>query len=355
MVDLGPSASIAAVNRVRSGGFAGLFRREEFEVVVDGDEEPTDEWGDDWDDDRPPVEARRPGGPGRAIQDGWEDDETFDPERDLRFKRLLEQRLAELPIIDSAEVSSSASPLPPPPPPPPDPFLDRPVDVVDLAAHDRDGVVRVVAEESLDIRELSVPVLDQPTVDRAAAFWLRLGRANRELDAFLPMPAPRTAIVGPLAHAASLIEAHQGLYRLAAEDVVVLTERRTPTIDGRWSVARSQEQLLAGSWVRSGAAVVIVLDVGDHAAPWVPDLVARMRRDCAIQLVRYVVPGVPGLDDLIEFWTGSEDPYAIDLPSPVPPQNVLALIDGGHPVASVAGADITGELVVAMRDRVQGG
>ncbi|MGB5757419.1 MAG: hypothetical protein WBM50_10925, partial [Acidimicrobiales bacterium] len=35
--ELGSTAAISGVNRIRSGGVAGFFCREEFEVIVDAD------------------------------------------------------------------------------------------------------------------------------------------------------------------------------------------------------------------------------------------------------------------------------------------------------------------------------
>ncbi len=477
----GPSASIAAVNRIRSGGIAGFFCREEFEVLVDGD--PTGRPVEGAMDHEPPAsssdrgervperpsgsgggeEEKRPGGAGRALQDGWEDDEdTYDPERDARFKRLLEQRLAELQIVDSVDVAGPAEPV--------EaidrrPAAERRLDAIDLVdRRDRPevevdvrddrgrsdepdgsdepvvvdestveterrggetpppgGSVRVVASEALHVRRLDGEQVDhlagRPTAPRAdvgpgdpipvegvpvdrhpmagddepgraahddwspeaggtdradddttptddapeerlvpphppSPLWHRIDRTNRELDAFLPMPAARNVIVGPLAAAIPVIRAHQGGYGLGPSDVVVLTARSTATIDAQWTLVRSSAQLLATAVASNPSPTVLVIDAPTAIPSWVGPLVNRLSGEAGIGLVRFVVPGLPDDDGLARCRTGGGGrPYVIDLTARVPPGTVLDLLDDGHPIATVGGADVTGELVVAMRDR----
>ena len=56
--------------------------------------------------------------------------------------------------------------------------------------------------------------------------------------------------------------------------------------------------------------------------------------------------------ELESYRQGSDVPYVFDLVSRVTPRSVVDFIADRHPVASVAGTELTAELLVALRRRV---
>ena len=71
-----------------------------------------------------------------------------------------------------------------------------------------------------------------------------------------------------------------------------------------------------------------------------------------VGLFRHVIPGQPTAPELESYRQGSDVPYVFDLVSRVTPRSVVGFMDARHPVASVAGAELTAELLVALRRQV---
>ena len=77
-------------------------------------------------------------------------------------------------------------------------------------------------------------------------------------------------------------------------------------------------------------------------------------RAAGVGLFRYAVSGRPTGAELEHYRQGSDVPYAIDLTARVDPARVVELVADRHPVVSVAGAELTPELLLALRRHVAG-
>jgi hypothetical protein len=96
---------------------------------------------------------------------------------------------------------------------------------------------------------------------------------------------------------------------------------------------------------------VLLIDVPVERPNWVGPLQNRLRA-AGVGLFRHVIPGQPTVHDLEAHRQGSDVPYVIDLVSRVQPGSVVRFIEDRHPIASVAGAELTAELLVALRKQV---
>ncbi|MGF1599689.1 MAG: hypothetical protein ACFCVK_22710 [Acidimicrobiales bacterium] len=391
----GDDVTITSVSRVRSGGLAGFFARETYEVEVstdparrrdDGGGDAPDEWSElaaggirmlpaqagrgsrrFSDEDlavlpTPSDEAHQAldlsdGGESLDRDDGGEASDrdgggtAVDPAD--RFQSLLERRLAELddtepwtpvgggtPRAGDRPATAAGAPATPVPatavPVAPVPVTPVPVTAVPLTA------VPVIAAPPV---VPSVPVTGTAPSDRT--FWSRLDRAVDELHGLLPPASVSTCVIGPLAHAAPVVR--QLEHRRPGEPVPVhvLTPRAEVVSEPGWHLVRDGAQL-ARAAESATTPVVIVIDVDGTEPIWLEPLVARLRRS-GIDLVRHVVPGRPTDRDIDRLLHLSSGPATLDLCDPVPPERTLRLLDRGVAVVSVGGLALGPEVLVALR------
>ena len=426
MVEHGENAAISAVNRVRSGGVAGFFCREEFEVVVDpeaadgaGDAEAVDDGALEGEDGGGGAEAADDGGdpqagagdgagePGSADGDirgpgdldagpertgpaarpparlAYQSNEAEEPapvfggpkppggdrERD-RFLTLLERRLEETAAAEAdhslrrfrATGRDQGQSGPPPAPAPVAPAPAAPLPTGAEQATDR---------------------APDRSRSRRSTFWARLDEAEAELDSFVPDRPGVTAVVGPLPLATAVVRRLADSIDDRPVDVVVLTDRAGIVSEPSWRLVRTGNRLVRlvlrrfegpstdptedgvdldqdSESVAVGdpqTPLMIVIDVpGDAPADlpsWVTGLQHRLRA-AGVGLFRYAVSGRPSGSELERYRQGSDVPYAIDLTARVDPARVVELVADRHPIVSVAGTDLTPELLVALRRHVEG-
>jgi len=429
----GSSVSITEVNKIRSGGVAGFFCREEFEVIVD--ELAT-----------AAKRAPKAGAPANEPHQGEDYEQShqvgrkeIDEERHqaghARFLELLEQRLDRAAITeaslapkpagqtrssdharpadleprdhgashpspelsidladDDGEVAKPFEPAAPPPEPQPVKLgipieLAKPIELrtpleapapseVDAAPEAAlqlalDEVIRAAppmpprstrtghANARLQSRgpgccDLTPPL---PTVagcfgqDRQRdTFWSRLATADDQLRSLVSAGEAVTVIVGPLALALPITRRLQCERRMAPGDVTVLTNRAGIVSEPSWQLVRTGRQLFDVAAATQGTPSLLVVDTAVELPVWVKPLLARLRT-VGIDLIRYVIPGTPVAEDLVQYRTGHNEPYAIDLVSRADPDLLLSLIRRGHPVATVGGVELSAPLVMAMAGR----
>jgi hypothetical protein len=179
-------------------------------------------------------------------------------------------------------------------------------------------------------------------------FWSRLANTDDELHAFVPIEYGPTAVVGPLASAVPVVRHLQCQHRLDSDDVVVLTNRAEIVSEPSWQLVRSGRQLIELSHQSRGAPKLLLIDVPVELPGWVAPLLVQLRVQ-GLELVRYVVSGRPAPDDLLDYWEGVDNPYVVDLVGRLEPEHVVRLVEHGHPVASVAGVDLSPALLLAMK------
>ena len=447
----GSDAAIAEVNRVRSGGIAGFFCREEFEVVVDLRE--VLELGDVGS----AVGARA--GHGGADRDGGDGERDLGPPAvgtEAGFRALLARRLEEAAAADTtpdpaaapgpaatpgpapqagASAGTSAVPATPeaggdpaaaappgaaaaaqpdpeatpaarpdprhpgavvepqpvePPPEPgptaatgPDPRLvgDQPqpappgrpgVPTPDASVgrpqpqppdaeaamagdhHTEDtGPGTGAPAPGLVVADRPAGGPSLPAVTAAAIpdFWLRLHRAQEELDGFMPPPSPFVACIGPLALITPIVARLRSRPPFASADVVVLTDRTEVVSEPSWTLVRSGNQLVERAHRRTDRPTLLLIDVPVDLPNWVAPLLNRLRM-AGVGLFRYAAPGQPTAAQLDGYRQASDVPYVLDLISRIPVAQLVDAIGQRHPIASVAGAAVTAELLVAMREQV---
>ncbi len=402
----GEEAAIAAVNRIRSGGVAGFFCREEFEVIVEPDGDAEDPIGSDAAgltddetiaddagrsddetiadvigrsaDDRPPT---RLADVGPAIDDDGPDpaetanptgttatteidDEPLtgtdvepavfggpiapgaDPARD-RFLALLERRLDEASAAEDELLRRRARPAA-------GRATDRPsvpVASAPMAAATATRPAPMDTDHPLDRPITATPSDGAGHRRPRPVFWQRLDRVTDELASFLPASSGRTAVVGPLPLVSAVVTRLQSTPELASADVVVLTDRAGIVSEPTWRLERNGDRLIRAVEESEGRPVIVIIDVPGDLPAWVGTLQRRLR-SAGVGLFRYALSGQPTSAELERYRQGADVPYAIDLTSRVEPGLVVGLIADRHPIVSVAGAELGPELLLALRRHV---
>ena len=396
MAEHGSTAAISAVNRIRSGGLAGFFCKEEFEVIVDGSAPPTAGEAQAIAEDpsidgaapvRPPASARAPDSPEPEPEPvAVAVAEPILPARGSSEVREAREEAAPGradPVVRPAPVF--AAPTPPGADRPSAAFLallerrldDTSATEADLAllrargAARRAPAVEPVAPSAVAPAPTVQTVRPATTVGqpapllsdehaRTSAFWLELQRAQHELASFMPLDSPFVAVLGPLDLTTAVVRRLRSGPQLGSAEVVVLTDRAGIVREPSWELVRSGHQLVDAAVRRARgvtghpafeSASVLLIDVPVERPNWVAPLQNRLRT-AGVGLFRHVIPGQPTVHDLEAHRQGSDVPYVIDLVSRVQPESVVRFIEDRHPIASVAGAELTAELLVALRKQV---
>jgi hypothetical protein len=199
---------------------------------------------------------------------------------------------------------------------------------------------------------LDVPEAPEPT--RGAVgfeqfdFWDRYDEATASADLFAVPPAAITVVVGSLDVATPIVEHCQATHWVSECDVFVLTEQSTVVGQPTWTTVRRPSDVVAVLEGGESDFPLIVLDIPRELPAWIRPLIARLRTG-GVGLVRYVLGDDPSDEDLATWHGELGRPSVLDLASPVAPGRVLELLDRGEPIASVAGMDITTELLLALR------
>jgi hypothetical protein len=392
VTELGPGAAIAEVNKIRSGGVAGFFCREEFEVIVDTG-----------------AKGSRPTGTRAQAGDSSGNrgrtslaDATREDINDARFRAALLHRLNETAETEAAMAARRQSPArapgrgpktieltddpidlgttPQPPPllrpdpapwlvePEPDPDPDpawlvepepepdpepawliepEPATLIEPEPEPDPEPATLIEPEPEPISEDPDPGVEMQAPGPDLGFWSRLASARSGLHAFVPERVGLAVVVGPLTCTMPVVRRLQCQDHIDPEDVVVLTARADIVSEPAWNLVRQNRQLIEAAEQGEGRSRLLVVDVPADHPKWVSPLVGRLRT-AGIDIVRYVVPDSPAPDDLLRYWAGPESPYVIDLVSRLGPEAVVKLIRHGHPIATVAGVDLSAALLLAM-------
>lgn len=179
-------------------------------------------------------------------------------------------------------------------------------------------------------------------------FWDRYDEATASADLFAVPPAAITVVVGSLDIAMAVAERCQANHWVNECDVFVLTERRQIPGQPTWTALRRPSEVVAVLDEAQSDFPLIVLDIPRELPAWVRPLIARLRQS-GVGLVHYVLDNDPSDEDLATWHGELGRPSVLDLACPVAPERVLELLDRGEPVSSVAGMDITTELLLALR------
>lgn len=189
---------------------------------------------------------------------------------------------------------------------------------------------------------------DRPRRVPSSRFWVRLYRTRRELEAQLPATSAITAVVGPLARTMPVIRTVQCETGIAAADVIVLTDRSEVVSEPSWQLVRSGQQMMEAAEERSHRAAVLAVDVDVDLPVWVEPLIGRLRRS-GLGVARYVVDHLDQIEILVHHRGADAGDYVIDINPRIEPKELVALIDRGLPIATVAGVAVNAELLMAMR------
>ncbi len=396
----GSTAAISAVNRIRSGGIAGFFCKEEFEIIVDGPEHPAPAAAPTAQAPEPASVASGPAPPGPAAVPAGLATEPAAAPAEARITSPAE-RAAPPPA------ASAAVPRPPQWP------VGARTDAVDRggsrevfggprpqASHVTDAGFLALLERRLDETSAtesdlaqrrqrrtrsagpalarpaeteSRPIVPAPSIaplavaplagtvnllavgrPGSAGFWLELQRAQHELASFMPLASPSVAVIGPLALTTATVRRLRGGAGFGSAEVIALTDRAEIVSEPSWQLVRSGHQLVEVAQERRDWPTILLVDVPVELPNWVAPLQHRLRM-AGVGLFRYAVPGTPSAERLDAYRLACDVPYALDLVSRVEPQRLVDIIAQRHPVASVAGTDLNAELLVALRRQVGAG
>ena len=210
-----------------------------------------------------------------------------------------------------------------------------------------DSPAEIILTESPDAPEAPEPTRGAVGFEQYD-FWDRYDEATASADLFAVPPAAITVVVGSLEVATPIAEHCQATHWVSECDVFVLTEQSTVVGQPTWTTVRRPSDVVAVIEGGESDFPLIVLDIPRELPAWIRPLIARLRTG-GVGLVRYVMGDDPSDEDLATWHGELGRPSVLDLASPVAPGRVLELLDRGEPIASVAGMDITTELLLALR------
>jgi hypothetical protein len=399
----GTGAQIVSVERVRQGGVAGFFARENYEVLVDGtepkqsDEAPEDRiapsqgplpvlsfadvlarrldeddlrFSDDDDDDDDDGVGEDEDEDDDEDDDGVGEDEDEDEDgvgEDDELDEYDERETDDGGEAGRADENEGV---------PADKIAVDKIAVdkiavdetaVDDIAVDETAVPRSVPLElrprlgSIDgWRRLSAPQRLAPDRSRHRSdgarsasgleFWARFDRVRAEADLLDLPPVALSAVVGSLDRAAPVVRRCEERHWAGHSQVFVLTEQTGALIEP-WIVVHGDDDLVAAVDRHPTDFPLLVIDVPPLLPPWLRPLLDRLRQS-GLGLVHYVLDGNPTDEDLATWHGEIGRPSVLDLLSPLSPQRVVDLVDRGEPIASVGGVPLSADLLFALRTEV---
>lgn len=179
-------------------------------------------------------------------------------------------------------------------------------------------------------------------------FWDRYDQARAEAELAVVPPAAVVAVVGPLDAAAPVIDRCRDRHWMGQCDVFVLTQLPSIPDHPDWTVIHRPSDLVAVLEDGGSDFPLLVLDVPCDLPAFVRPLVATLREH-GVGLIHYVLDDQPADEDLATWHGELGQPSVLDLTGAVPAERVLELVDRGEPVVSVAGNDLSTELLLALR------
>lgn len=420
----GPTAAIAAVNKVRSGGVAGFFCREEFEVVVDlrgSAKRAAFSAGKSADQPAKRKQAPKPARPSKPVKavepaqadvadQPIEDPPPITPTIDLASAEPTPQtdqiQTSAGPQIESSQSEADDLSI--------DASVDASIDLSDPADGPQEQTVEPVfggpRPEAIDgthagfvallqsrlaqtppeesplagrrapqtptesagppsVDQLSKPAMPAPGIapleaqdperfsllesepNERTGFWRQLQEIEAELSGFMPVPSAFIATIGPLSLTTPIVRRLQTQPGFESADVIALTNRAEIVSEPDWELVRSGNQLIEEAEGRGDRPTILMIDVPVELPNWVAPLQSHLRM-AGVGLFRYAVPGAPDADKLDEYRLASDVPYVLDLISRSGAADLVDFIAQRHPIATVAGADMTPELLLALRKQV---
>jgi hypothetical protein len=382
----GEQASIIGVDRIRSGGVAGFFAREAYEVLVEPDGQGSSPAGDpepEHGDDDPGADLVDSLGPGRSA--GLRDDRDAGPDGvvDIRAATASGARSgqARAAVADAgsepAQARVTRDHI----------FLDDgdcALDRVDgvgagsgsdggaadgaddaghegarfaavladaIDEHDRVELQRVASAGGARPPALPAPGSPPRLGDEAgpgAGFWERFARARADAELFDIPPVAVTAIVGSLPSLLPVARRCASQHWAGACEVFALTSQPEIVDEPEWQVVGRGSDLVRVAEQRQADFPLLVIDVPAELPMWVRPLLERLRRS-GLGLVHYVLDGDPTDEDLATWHGQVGRPSVLDLLSAVRPHRALDLLDRGEPIASIAGVPVSAALLLALR------
>lgn len=222
----------------------------------------------------------------------------------------------------------------------------------DLDAFDpRDGAPAEpdgVEEPDVEVDTLAGAADLAPSEPLTGDFWDHYDLAKAEAELAQVPPAAVVAVVGPLDAVIPVVERCRDRHWMGDCDVFVLTQRRIVADQPGWNVVGQPSELVAVLEDGGSDFPLLVLDVPCDLPAFVRPLVAHLR-ERGVGLVHYVLDDDPADEDLATWHGELGRPSVLDLAGSIEASRVLELVDRGEPVVSVAGQDLSTELLLALR------
>ncbi|MEL6982063.1 MAG: hypothetical protein AAFO29_06535 [Actinomycetota bacterium] len=284
-----------------------------------------------------------------------------DPADTPSFDALLARELANGPDPAAAAVDAAAAA---------DaegdgPDTDGPIETNDPTATDRadeepevepalDPIGHTTDDPPAPGPDRDVAPFDEPPVGAAGSgplpgdFWDRYDQAKAEAELSVVPPAAVVAVVGPLDAAIPVIDRCRDRHWMGRCDVFVLTQLPSIPDHPDWTPLQRPSDLVAVLDEGGSDFPLLVLDVPCDLPAFVRPLVGTLR-ERGVGLIHYVLDDQPVDEDLATWHGELGQPSVLDLTGAVPADRVLELVDRGEPVVSVAGNDLSTELLLALR------
>lgn len=347
--ELGAEATIVEANKVRTGGIAGFFTNEKFEVIA------TPSHGDTIDlDGRPMVSAGLQldlvepliaNGPAQRLVESADDRDTVD----IRSASISGAPRAARTNNTSTATAAAA-------------LLDR---VETISINDRIGLSRPATERSAkptppaEIRfgDILSSELQQPDISIRTTetddFWSHLNELEAEVEP-LDLESRITVIVGNRSSALSVVShidaAHDGEDRALVAISPSPQELDLPA----WQQVGNEIELAdrLRFWQKSDRQGVVIVDA-DFGAD-ATALVNRARQ-AGSRVVRMAVDDELSPKRIFDLMQRLGGNVVIDLTFRAEPAYVLSLVDRGVPLASIDGHPFDPNLLLALNREVQRG
>ncbi len=199
-----------------------------------------------------------------------------------------------------------------------------------------------------EMGSLAAAVQQPPAKPLSGSFWDHYDLARAEAELAQVPPAAVVAVVGPLDAVIPVVERCRDRHWMGDCDVFVLTQRRIVADQPAWKVVGQPSDLVAVLEDGGSDFPLLVLDVPCDLPAFVRPLVAHLR-ERGVGLVHYVLDDDPADEDLATWHGELGRPSVLDLAGSIDAGRVLELVDRGEPVVSVAGQDLSTELLLALR------
>ena len=350
--ELGAEATIVEANKVRTGGIAGFFKNEKFEVIATPSDDDTIDL-----DDRPPtragfqldlVEPMIAKGTAQQLVASADERDTVD----IRTASgSVATRGASAHGADDGGTASAAAAL-----------LER---VETISINDRIGLSRPPADRpkvetsttemrfgdilSSELQQADISIHTSETED----FWTHLDEVEAEVEP-LDLDSHIIAIIGNRSSALAVAQRIGTTAEGEPRALVAITPSPEQIDLPKWQQVENETELgdRLVFWQQSERQGIVIIDVDFGAGA---TALVRRVREAGSRVLRMAVDDDLSPERIIDLMERLGGNVVIDLTFRAEPGYVLSLADRGIPLASVNGHSFDANLLLALKREVHHG